>query len=290
MNDQGYIKTYRSLYSWRWFFDNEVLRCWLYLLFKANHQDEVQNGIEVKRGQLITTLSELSRDLRLSVQQVRRTLNALKSTYDIASCSTNKFTLISVCEYDYYQSGGKSKQQTNRQANQQAHQQAIQQAIYNINKEDKEYKENNISANADNINPPIAPPDKDPPGLKKKEPKKYSFVVAPEFEQAFSVWLEYKHQRHETYKSDMSLKVCYNKLVKLAGGDPATAMAIVEQSMGNNWAGLFPLRNERNGTTINQSTGDPRQRERENLARDYAATIARRLAEDDARAGTVRKP
>ena len=124
--------------------------------------------------------------------------------------------------------------------------------------------------------------------LKKKEPKKYSFVVAPEFEQAFSVWLEYKHQRRETYKSDMSLKVCYNKLVKLANGDPVTAMAIVEQSMGNNWAGLFPLKIERNGTTINQQSD--RDAEREKLASGYAATIARRFAEDDARAGEIRKP
>jgi len=75
--------------------------------------------------------------------------------------------------------------------------------------------------------------------------KKPSFVD-PAFEVVFSTWLEYKHQRRESYKSDLSLKSCYNKLVKLAGGDPAVAMLIVEQSMANNWAGLFALKNENN--------------------------------------------
>ena len=120
--------------------------------------------------------------------------------------------------------------------------------------------------------------------------KRPSFVE-PAFEESFSAWLEYKHQRRESYKSDMSLKACYNKLVKLAGGDPAVAMAIVEQSMANNWAGLFPLKNERpNGTAINQPTGDPRRQERMQLAEGYAATIARLAAEDDARAANVRQP
>ena len=123
--------------------------------------------------------------------------------------------------------------------------------------------------------------------IKKEKPS----FVAPEFEQSFSAWLEYKHQRRESYKSDMSLKACYNKLVKLAGGNPAVAMAIVEQSMANNWAGLFPLKNERpNATANNQPIGDSRAAEREQLARGYAATISRRLAEDDARTEALRKP
>ena len=74
----------------------------------------------------------------------------------------------------------------------------------------------------------------------------------------FSKWLEYKRQRKQTYKSDASLRACYNKIVRLAGGDPAVAMAIVEQSMANNWAGLFELKTD-NDNGDKQQGGVARQ-------------------------------
>ena len=192
----------------------------------------------------------------------------------------NRFSIITICEYDIYQSANGPKGQADGQAKGQANGQHNKNII-----EDKE-----ISTNVDI--PPIVPPGLEPPGLKKKkqETKKYSFVVAPEYEAAFTAWLEYKHQRKQTYKSDASLKVCYNKLVKLSGNNPDIAMAIVEQSMANNWAGLFPLKPDYNATATNHNGGDPRRQERANLVAGYAAAISRLTAEDDARASGVRKP
>ena len=66
--------------------------------------------------------------------------------------------------------------------------------------------------------------------------------VSPEFVHIFTVWLEYKRERKESYKSEKSLKSAYSKLLQLSGNDPAKASAIVEQSMANNWAGLFELK------------------------------------------------
>ena len=66
--------------------------------------------------------------------------------------------------------------------------------------------------------------------------------VSPEFVHVFTVWLEYKRERKESYKSEKSLKAAYSKLLQLSGNDPAKASAIVEQSMANNWAGLFELK------------------------------------------------
>lgn len=114
--------------------------------------------------------------------------------------------------------------------------------------------------------------------IKEKEENGF---VAPEFAQAFSVWLEYKRQRRETYKSDMSRKACYNKLVKLAGGDPAVAMAVVEQSMANNWAGLFALKQyDSNGN--DRQHGKPLNT-RDRLAKDAVKAMAA-LAEESGRA------
>lgn len=278
---ERWIKAYTSLLDWEFFFDPLILRTWIYLLMKASIKDVVlRDGVKVKRGELVTSLSTLSRDLRMSVKQMRRVLGALKTAGYVTSKWASKYSIITICEYNIYQSANGMKGQADGQANGQAN---GQQNKNNI--EDKE-----ISTNVDI--PPIVPPGLEPPGLKKKkkETKKYSFVVAPEYEAAFTAWLEYKHQRKQTYKSDASLKVCYNKLVKLSGNNPDIAMAIVEQSMANNWAGLFPLKPDYNATTTNHNGGDPRRQERANLVAGYAAAISRLTAEDDARASGVRKP
>ena len=70
--------------------------------------------------------------------------------------------------------------------------------------------------------------------------------ISNEFLEAFSLWLEYKKDRRENYKSEKSLKACYNKLVKLSKGNPAVASQIVDESIANNWAGFFELKNNKN--------------------------------------------
>lgn len=78
---------------------------------------------------------------------------------------------------------------------------------------------------------------------KNKDIIDYQFV-AIEFKGIFADWLEYKKQRKESYKTEKSIQLCYNKLIKLSGGNSETAKLIVEQSMANNWAGLFELKKE----------------------------------------------
>lgn len=68
-----------------------------------------------------------------------------------------------------------------------------------------------------------------------------SFVPA-EMREPFKQWLEYKSGRKESYKTEKSIEACYKRLVKLSGNNPETASRIIEQSMANNWAGLFELK------------------------------------------------
>lgn len=69
-----------------------------------------------------------------------------------------------------------------------------------------------------------------------------SFIDREEYSGIMRQWLDYKREIKKQYKSDKSVKVCYDRLVKLSGGDPDIAAAIVEQSIGNNYQGLFPLK------------------------------------------------
>lgn len=259
----GWIKIHRSFLDWEWYGDDKMVRLFVHILLKANYKDKKWQGVVIKRGQFVTSLAKLSLETGLSVKNVRTCLDRLISSGEIGKQTASKYTIITVCNYVRYQ----CDEETEGQAN----------GKQTASKGQQHKKERNIIIN----------------NYKKEnntKEKKKSFEVAPAYEKAFKLWLEYKHQRRESYKSDISLKACYNKLVRLSDGDPEKALAIVEQSMANNWAGLFQLKDE-NGNENNRSTyTDDRTAERERLARGYSATIARRLAEDDARASKVRQP
>ena len=55
-------------------------------------------------------------------------------------------------------------------------------------------------------------------------------------------WLDYKKSRGESYKSAQSLMVLAKKMHELSGGNESVAQQIIEQSIANNWAGLFALK------------------------------------------------
>lgn len=70
------------------------------------------------------------------------------------------------------------------------------------------------------------------------------FTNKVEFKNIFSRWLVYKRSRGESYKTDDSRGAALKNLVKLSNDDPKTAANIVEQSLANNWAGLFALKKD----------------------------------------------
>lgn len=66
--------------------------------------------------------------------------------------------------------------------------------------------------------------------------------IPEEFREIMGIWFAYKKERKETYKDKGSRAKCFARLYKLSGGSLAKAVEIVEQSMANNWAGLFELK------------------------------------------------
>lgn len=96
-----------------------------------------------------------------------------------------------------------------------------------------------------------------PKSQPNKQPNKTVEVspawVAVEYAPVFLDWVDYKKSKGERYKNEKSLKACYNRLVNLSGGDAGVAAMIVEQSMANNWKGLFPLQRYNNGTNNRRS-------------------------------------
>lgn len=76
--------------------------------------------------------------------------------------------------------------------------------------------------------------------------------ISDEYRDVFAKWIAYKTERKEKYKTQGSLRECYERLKTLSGNNPGTAMAIVNQSMANNWAGLFELKQSKNGNSSQQ--------------------------------------
>lgn len=70
-------------------------------------------------------------------------------------------------------------------------------------------------------------------------------IVAPNMVEPVETWLTYKKEKAQSYKPT-GFKTFYKKLCELSGNNPQVAMAIIEQSMQNNYAGIFPLRNNNN--------------------------------------------
>jgi hypothetical protein len=55
-------------------------------------------------------------------------------------------------------------------------------------------------------------------------------------------WLSYKKEKGQSYKPTW-FKTFYKKPCEFSGNNPQVARAIIEQSMQNNYAGIFPLKN-----------------------------------------------
>ena len=106
------IFPYRML-EWEWYDDLYMFRLFMHLLFKANNRDKEWHGTIIKRGQLVTSLANLSAETGLSYQQVRSCLDKLNKTGEINKQTTNKFTIITVCKYGKYQQSSAGEQQTN---------------------------------------------------------------------------------------------------------------------------------------------------------------------------------
>jgi len=91
--DSGFIKIYRLFLEWEWYDDINTSRLFLHLLLKANFKDKKWHGIDVKRGEILTGRKELSKQTGLSEQQVRSSLNKLKSTSGLTFISQKTIKL-----------------------------------------------------------------------------------------------------------------------------------------------------------------------------------------------------
>lgn len=100
---QGWIKLHRKIMEWDWYKDTSTAFLFYHLLLTANHEPNKWRGILIDTGQLITGRKSLSNDTGLSEQQIRTSLDKLKSTSNITIKSTSKYSIITICNWNLYQ-------------------------------------------------------------------------------------------------------------------------------------------------------------------------------------------
>lgn len=118
MLDEGFVSIDRKIINWEWYKDTNTKVLFLHLLFIANWKDGRFKGYEVPRGSVVTSIAHLSQDTGLSRKAVRTALKHLQMTHEVAIKGTNKFSLITIEKYGFYQdpNNDRGKQKGNQRA------------------------------------------------------------------------------------------------------------------------------------------------------------------------------
>lgn len=143
---EGWITLHRRFLGWEWFEKAEMVQLFVYLLLSANHNDKKWQGVDVKRGQVLTTYAKLGKITGLSPRSVRTCVERLKSTGEITTETTNHYTIVTICNYDKYQGGENTSDTPNDKQLTNDRQTTDKRPTSNINNNDnKDNKDNNLS-------------------------------------------------------------------------------------------------------------------------------------------------
>lgn len=224
--DKGWIKLHRKITENPMYFSEPFTRmqAWIDLLILANHSGKELyirgNKVEVKRGEIARSTDSFAQRWRWSRGKVLRYFSHLENSHMIVQQKSHVITLLSICKYDSYQSDGTTDGTTDGQ-------QTVQQTVHE--QECKNVKNDNINKEATKKNKSAAEKIDD-----------YLSIVPEDWKESVEVWLRYKKDRKEMYKSDRSFGSFFKTIERESQGDPNIFKAAVEQSIKNNWSGVFP--------------------------------------------------
>lgn len=265
--DKGFIKLNRKFFSHRmWEAARTFSECeaWIDLIqsarFEATVTIERIGGREIKygRGQYPASNRYLARKWGWGEQKVKSFMRKLKIDKMIEVDKLQGMNVVTLCKYDVYNGcnpedisvDNSSIDLFNSELSDVATQQITQpvkivadeQPTGNPNFK-KEKKEEIIIS-------PYSPP-------KEYEKVNFDFLDA-ELREYFFQWLDYKSSKGQMYKNRKSIELCYKRLITKSQGSFGVAVAIVEQSMANNWNGLFELKEHKDADN-NKSTSHYRK-------------------------------
>ena len=120
--NKGYINLHRKLLDSGMLRNHSLFTLWVYCLLKANHKPNtfIWNGeqVTIQRGQFISGRKEIAKELNMNESCTYRNLKKLEKLGNVNIKSNNKFSLITVCKYNTYQTSTlQSEQHFEQQVN-----------------------------------------------------------------------------------------------------------------------------------------------------------------------------
>lgn len=239
MRESGYIKLHRSMLEWEWYRDANTKALFLHCLLKANWEAGRFQGVEVPRGSFVTSLSKLALETGLTVKQIRTALNHLKATNEVASRTTSKFSVITIKNYDKYQTEGK----------QEGTQGASEGQAKGNNIRNKELKNTNTNP----LTPlPTARGDEVEAEPKKKESKKNQTTTTDlkklvdartysnELKDELKNWLDYRKEIGKPFKTEKGFTELLNKVdYHLEEYTESQIIDLIRECESNGWQGII---------------------------------------------------
>ena len=112
----GHLRLSRDILEWGWYGDANTRSVFFHLLLTANYEEREYLGHKIKRGEAVIGLNVLAETLGISVRNVRTALKHLKSTNEVTIKTTNKFSIVTICDFEHWQGlDATSDKQTDKQ-------------------------------------------------------------------------------------------------------------------------------------------------------------------------------
>lgn len=221
---EGWISLHRKLLDSAVFQNADLLKVWIWCLLKATHKDyETMVGmqvVELKTGQFITGRNKGSDELKLKPSTFRDYLKTLEKMGMIELNPDNKKTLITVANWDKYQTeSGRVRQQTDNgpTTSRQQTDNGPTQTITLITKE-----HNNKSKKG------------------RTESVLESYNFGDDLKNTLFGFIDMRKQI-KAPMTDNAIKLMITKLRKMAKTEEEQIM-ILEQSIMNSYKGVFPIK------------------------------------------------
>lgn len=115
----GYIKLWRKSLDAGWLQNPKLWTFWCWCLMKATHREYDQivgcQQVHLMPGEFVFGRKKASKELRMSEQSIRTFIDFLKTSQNLTIKTTNKFSVISIINWNTYQG---NEFENNQQINQ----------------------------------------------------------------------------------------------------------------------------------------------------------------------------
>lgn len=98
--NKGFTQINNDIVNWEWYTEINTKVLFLHLLIKVNFEKKDWRGITIERGQTVTSIENLANETGLTVSKVKTAISHLLKTNYIKTDATNKYTLLTLLNYD----------------------------------------------------------------------------------------------------------------------------------------------------------------------------------------------